>query len=168
MMHWKSDKRLLYVLVPAVLAVWGIIGWQIFVGLGPQKLTRFKQKPAPQATVDKASRSLSLNYPDPFGRLHAGVQRPKPTTPQHGNSPATAKAKPAAEKPKETAKPWPPLRYLGQVKNLTTRKTSAILQLNGSTETVATGSSWQEITVLQCTNDSVQVRFAKEKRWVKK
>lgn len=167
-MNWKKDKRTLYVLLPAVLAIWGLIGWQVFSGLRPPDLP-VTIRPQPQSHEQpKTTRSLSLDYEDPF-KIRSSRSITSTATNKPAATPKTpTKAAAVTPPPQKVEKPWPLVRYLGMIKNLSTKRHNAMLQLENQTEMVVIGATWQELTVVRCEADSVQLRFEKETRWIKK
>jgi len=163
-MSWKNDKRTLFLLVPIVLLIWGVIVWRVMAGAQPEEKKMTVNRPIKQIEIPK--RTLLLNYADPFV-LDKGKARPtrrivtKPTK-------RTRKKSKQIVTLKEPEKQWPTVVYLGVIKNLSTKKHTAILKMGQTTEMVTVGQSWNALTVLACEEDSVQLGFEKEKKWLKK
>lgn len=54
-----------YILLTAVIAVWGIVAWKIFVPASDVATTVLPRPPAP-APAEAVAETLRLDYPDPF------------------------------------------------------------------------------------------------------
>jgi len=163
-MSWKNDKRTLVILVPVVILVWGVIVWRVLAGIQPEESKTIVRRSIKVRETPK--RTLLLNYADPFvldkGKSKHLLKRViKPVE-------RTRKRTKQIVKPKEPEKQWPEVVYLGIIKNLSTKKHTAILKMGQSTEMVVVGQSWNTLTVIECEEDSVQLGFEKQKKWLKK
>lgn len=67
-----------YLLLTAVVAVWGIVVWKIFTPTSDNAPVTRKTAPAKDPT--SSADTLQLDYPDPF--LKNGVRQPIATTPK--------------------------------------------------------------------------------------
>lgn len=70
-----KSRWTIYLLLAAVVAVWGIVTWKI---LAPAKPETAREAPAVTAApaAARVADTLGLNYPDPFLK---GAGKPKPT-----------------------------------------------------------------------------------------
>jgi hypothetical protein len=158
------SKKTAWILLPAVLLIWGLLAWKIYAAMKDDSDAPFVAD-APtlstsQHTTIPDTYQLLLDYPDPF---------------------LTAKKTPvrnaASPKPKSTAAPaanitpvpsptWPELRYAGLVQSH--GKTLGFLSVNGESHFVKTNDVIDDLTVQKIWKDSVLVMRGKEKKVVRK
>lgn len=164
-----QNKRLLYVLLPAVLLIWGIILYQIADVLNEDDATIYTFTPAPlpaYITQNSATVDLLLNYADPFLEGYGRNVRVKTA----GNALSVAAPQPAASlpssQPAEPARPaWPDLIYSGTVSNPKVKKQLALLNVNSQSYILKEGDYVQSMHIKKVFPDSLQVRFDGELRW---
>lgn len=153
-----KNKKFLYILLPAVLVIWGSIFYKIYTSVKgtdiPESLASMKNmKEEPQEKEDTFS--LLLNYRDPFLGKHGGVV----------NRPAI---KASDEKTKVQKIQWPNIIYHGFIKNKSTKKVLALLEINGRESNIAAGNTIEGVSVKKIFKDSIIVAFKGEKKTIKK
>ncbi len=135
-----------YVLLGAVIVIWGIIAIRIFSALSPepeeQKIvsnaTFTRLKPKHQDTF-----TIKADYRDPF----LGTTR-KPST--------------QAKKPKKVIKKeMPPLniQYTGSMLNSSNNKRIFFVTLNGQQHLLETGKTAQEVTLVRGSEKTITIRY---------
>lgn len=148
--------------MPVVILIWGFVFYKIFIAVkGDDNALPADTHAIKQADGNQLSDTFSIaaNYRDPFN-----VKQPAITN----NQPAKAAA-PAPKKPEPpAAKPWPQVGYTGMIRSHKTNVPIAMLQLNGQSYTVKAGETFEEIQVIKILRDSVELKFGKEKRFIKK
>ncbi len=159
----------MYVLLPVVLAIWGTIGWKIYVGLKDQDehtgATQI-EKPIAIDQVDAARLPIVANYRDPF--LDGAVT--------HANTGQTGMPKPKAvvapvvtvKAPVETPLHWPEISYSGLIKRNGEEKVVGFLNVDGQSHFVKPGDKAGAVTVLKLWKDSIQLSWNKQVRVVRK
>ena len=160
-----KNKKLIYLLLPVVIAIWGIIFYRIFNTTGGDENNVVKEI---NAGTDKGQSSytdtfsISANYRDPFmGKLAVGNNdQPKATT--------SMQKKAVEPKPQPAPTPWPALAYSGMIKNQRSSIQLAMLQVNGQSYNIKSGETVEGVQVMKIYRDSVEVIFQKEKRTIRK
>jgi hypothetical protein len=172
-----KNKRLLYVLLPAVLAIWGLIFQRIWSAAaeesGPDPASTTRPRVSSSPIVARKTPRLLLTYGDPFkaGRI-SPVPRPvAEPSPGFGGvaSPSSAAALnfPVAA-PVAPAPPlvWPALRYLGSINNPRQKSQIALLAINDQEAMLKTGDNRQGLVLSKIFRDSVQVLFQGRKKTI--
>lgn len=165
-----KNKKLLYLLLPLTIGLWGVIIFKIvnsasgIEGVENQDKIVFQKS---DGLTMPDTFSIICNYPDPFlGK----------TTPKQYRSPANsvtsaAKAKDVVKEKKKaaiTTLVWPEVVYKGIIKNQKSNKQLALLQINGKSNAMKMGESYENIELIRIFKDSIEVKFGKEKKYVKK
>jgi type II secretory pathway component PulC len=158
----KSNKSL-YILLPVVFIVWGIIIYRLvkYVGQGNAALPTpaFIEANFEPEKLQEDTFTISANYRDPFlgeiKKVEAITGAPKPMKPA----------------PKPVAKPeipWPTIIFKGLIKNKDAKKTYALLTINGKTKSFSDKEEWQGIKIQSVVKDSVLLIYNKQKRSFKR
>lgn len=159
-----KNKKLSWILLPAVLAIWGMIGWKIYAAVNGEEET-FTGEPAQaelptDTSVVPDEYTLLLDYRDPFFE-----KKPQPKQ----NTAGVKKAEPV---PVKNSAPvitqWPSVSYGGLVRQTQSGKTVGFLIVNGASHFVNAGDVAGELTVTKMWSDSIEVRFGKESRRIRK
>lgn len=170
-----KNKKLLYILIPCTLVLWGIIVYKIVrVTSGNNDF-----ESSVSVTIDKESDtkfgkdtfSIKANYRDPFFGNKFSTNRvyqesnsnTQQTIPAHIN-------KPQQNIPKNdiATSNFPNVVYNGIIQNKQTNKSLAIVQINGQSNIMKVGDVFNEVEILKISKDSIEVKFQKEKRFVLK
>jgi len=158
-----KNRKLIYILLPLTLFIWGMIVYKIVFDTNTQEEnTSFVQNANRKKTaaVPPDTFELLLNYPDPFLK----DERRKVTTPS--NSPISAP--PKTDKKAEQTVNWPKLKYEGSVRHVKEGVTLAIVNINGTSKFMKAGETVDNVKLIQIYNDSITVNFQTQKRTVKK
>lgn len=148
-------------MVPVVIAIWAYVFYNIFGNkdkpdndsLHSANTTRLNN--TTQQPVDTFS--IKADYRDPFlDKLMTGDQ-PK--------SVSVVKTSPIKVQPLTA---WPQVAYFGIIKNQTGNKQLALLQINGKQSRMQLNQMTGEITLMKITRDSVQIKFGKEMKYVRR
>lgn len=139
-----KNKNRTYLLLAAVVAVWGTIGYKLYSNMNPTTTktsvvanTDFKRI----ETKKGDQREIQPDYRDPFlGKIYRRKVQPKVVK-------KTIKKDPV---------PFPPIQFIGVISGKTT---SYIIQINGSQEIFKIGQTHQEITLKKGTNKSVLISY---------
>ena len=171
-----KNKRLLYVLLPAVLLIWGLIFQRIWSAaedgseVGEKAVSPANQ---PGATVVRSGPpKLLLTYADPF---RAAAAKPTRNLGESTNSVASfarpvataALNFPVAPVPVAVAPVvWPALKYLGFINNPRQNSRIALLTINDQEMMLKAGDNRQGVVVASIFSDSVQVTFQGKKKTI--
>jgi len=151
-----KNKKLLFILIPATLLLWGYIVYKIIItasGNEPVNKTIPNQIIFENNDIAIDTFSIYPNYRDPF----MGEMAKKPII-KDNNQP---------KKP-ILITAWPTIVYSGAIKNQTSNKQLAIIQINGQSNIMKVGEKIGDIELLIIFPDSIEVKMGKEKRFVRK
>ena len=179
-----KNKKLVYLLVPLVFAIWGIIGYKIWSSLSddedvsPLSKPLTASLPIAELTSDQLP-TLKLDYPDPFldrqiaiAQKTSGSERPtlsaevRPT--QSGANFRSVKSLPAAPPAPAQIVIWPALEYRGLIENRQKGTKVAMLTINGTDYLLQEGQRQQDITLSRIYPDSVLLSLQKQQRILKR
>lgn len=163
-----KNKKLLYILIPIVLLVWGVIIYRIFnvvngSGSNEVRKSSFVENTVNENLIDTFS--IHPNYRDPFIS-----KRAKKTTSE--NIVVSAITKPDLIKKVTNTVPlsnkWPSIVYNGLIKNEKSNKQLALVQINGQSNILQLGNVVEGIELTKIFRDSIEVKFNSEKRFIRK
>jgi hypothetical protein len=169
-----KSKRTAYILLPAVLLIWGIIAQRLWLATQPES-ERSKQNTAerPSAVLRKSSRRpppLWLTYADPFqGGATTKQLSPRPSAEYARVGPSKSASSafnlPIAPPVVPVAPaPWPDVAYRGSITNQR-KGTKVVLLTIGQTDVMLRpGESQQGIKIVRIFRDSIRLAFQKEKK----
>jgi hypothetical protein len=164
-----KNKKLTYLLICSVLAVWGIIVYRVFArSAGDQK--EYESSPAqkaPEEPLDdyelKDNFTLNLNYRDPFsGTGSTETEQTAPPDflteqiPVFNNLPASP---PPID--------WSFIRYAGRVVNPASRKTITLLIINSLETMIGEGEQIRGVKLIKNYRDSVKVSFQGKEKFIR-
>ncbi|GET22011.1 hypothetical protein [Prolixibacter denitrificans] len=151
-----KNKKLIYLLLPLVLLIWGLIFYRIYTNLhGKQVNSSFRKQVTKEIDVsnNEEKPELSLNYPDPFLKSVSGKTVEKQAGNQRSNS-------------QSQAVNWPMITYRGMVRGEKSKaKVMGFLCVGTKDLLVHKGDVANELTVLRIAKDSIQLENRGEKRW---
>jgi hypothetical protein len=160
-----KNKKLLYILLPAVILIWGMIIYRVLNGSKsemPATGDVLKNNTSVIGVSDD-SFSLSAAYPDPFR-----AEPVKHSVLAAGSSvPLKQPAKEKKTLPPVNAS-WPQVTYNGVIKNQQSKKELAMVQVNGQSSFMKAGDVTNDVQLLKIFRDSIQVQYGKEKKIVHK
>lgn len=146
-MDLKNNKSAKNILLPIVVLVWGVVGYQFFDAFNPDEVTvsqiatsKFKVP----VFKKKDTFSLLTTDVDPFlGKVYKKPTRALKT------------------KPKTIARtPWPSISYFGVVSNKNASSSVYIVSINGQQLLLKKGDTIQKIKVLRGSNESIFIKYA--------
>jgi hypothetical protein len=172
-----NSKRSVYLLLPLVALVWGLIGWRIWAAAGGPEEALPTDHPTLPKTAQTSTRlpRLLLGYGDPFKPAAGGGRAPSPppvatALPAAAATPAPGRlafpvrpAEPTPAKPVVTID-WPHIKYLGTITHANGQAQVALLDIDNEELVVKVGHSAHDIRVVQLFRDSVQLTYKSQKR----
>lgn len=144
-----------------VVAIWAYVFYTIFGNKDkpdkdlPYSATIAKSNSVAKNVVDTFS--IKADYRDPFLDKLVASEQPKSSFPIK-----------AALVKVQANTTWPQISYFGIIKNQTGNKQLALLQINGKQNRMQVNQMVGDITLLKLTKDSVQVKFGKETKYVRR
>ncbi len=151
-----KNKKLTYVLVAAVLFVWGLIIYRIVAAAGgdDDTATVSALHGVKEAYNDFAlppdTTKLLLNYRDPFGMVKQ-KDTTEPVKRIHIKQIAPAIPKPAFN--------WDFIQYGGYMYNASSKKTVTLLTINGQAETLTDGMMKDNVKLIKNMRDSIKISY---------
>ena len=174
-----KNKRLLYLLLPAVLVIWGLIFQRIWSAAQGND----DQESAPTVSLTSLTESaasqrppqLLLNYPDPFkASKPAASIRDMQTAASGPNEfgqplrPATLNLPIAPQSVTVVPVVWPQLKYMGFINNPRVDRRIALLAIDEKEDMVKAGENRQGVLVAKIYRDSVQLILQGNKKTIKR
>ncbi|MEX0313720.1 MAG: hypothetical protein AB3N18_06050 [Allomuricauda sp.] len=138
----KNTKT--YVLLGAVLLIWGIIGFKVFSAMSPEPETpvlaeniNFK----PKERVEKDTFSILIDYRDPFlGTMPPSKKKPK----------IKRVAKPKVQ--------FPNVNYTGLITDQNTKNHIFFITISGNQYLMRKGNTQADVTLVSGSSKSIRVR----------
>ena len=155
-----TNKKSIYVLLPAALLLWVYIGWQVYQQVKEPDFVEPTFTPAIKRAVEKEKPVpfiLGLNYSDPFLRALVGAQM---NTEQAEKSEANPRIS------NRRRMPWPNMTYKGWIENH--KKTIGLLQINNKQYLVDEGQEYDGIFIEQLYQDSIKIRKNEEAKIIRR
>jgi hypothetical protein len=150
-----KSKTTLWILIPAVLGIWGAIGWQVYAAMKGDDDNAapivFSTESGENKQIVPDTFSLLLDYPDPFAAQNA---RPKVNV-----KPQSQITQPKTTAPVPEQAQWPSIVYSGLVKQPSSGKMLGFLSVNGVSYFVKEGDEVGGVRVEALNNSSVSVRY---------
>ena len=146
------NKKTLYILLPAVVLIWGLVFYKIFSGINKTPENTFKQpikKNTNAANEKNDTIQLIANYRDPF--LGAPAMKSKKITDVNQlmkNNPFLV-----------GIINWPDIKYGGIINNKNKNKTIVLMSINNRSYLVSKGDTLKEIKVKDIFRDSIQLIY---------
>lgn len=157
----KKQKLNVFLIILLVI-IWGVLVYKfLFPYLGKQTNEFIVPTSANMNSYKlfkKDTFELRLNKVDPFLNTSYKVKA-------HKVKPAAIKSKRRSEIVKKT---WPSVNYFGFVKSHKHNSKLALLRIDGKLFKVHVGEAIEEVKILTIKSDSIQLQFAREKRYVKR
>lgn len=157
-----KNKKTLYILVPLVVLIWGMIGFRIWAGFN-NDTTNYLLEPTYSEPITEIlavdTFSIIANYRDPFlGKIQA--PKPKPIKTKKKPTPVIKKLEPILR--------WPTIIYGGMIKNQKTSKLIAMIKINGRDNLMSVGNVVSEVRLVKVYPDSIEVALGKAEKVVLK
>lgn len=152
-----NSKLKTYILLVAVLAIWGVIGYKIMGAVNPNSVT-VAQKNSLEAFTPKKIRDLDTFTIQPVER-----------DPFLGHLYIKKKPKPRVVKTsvkKELV--WPSILYHGVISNQGGKEALYIVSINGQQQILKTGQSIDGVTLKKANKTEIQISFKGKRKTILK
>ncbi len=145
-----KNKKNIYILLTAVMAVWGVLGYRIFSTVNPnkekQQIASVSNNFKPQQLQESESFTISTDYRDPFlGTL----SQKKVATPKKRIKTISKKYK----------LPFPAIVYKGLVSGKVKSQHVYLINIDGQQYFFKKDSTYKEVKLLRGSNKQVVLRF---------
>jgi hypothetical protein len=149
-----KNKKNLYILLPTVVLVWGLIAYRIFAGINPdeqvvmevQELKQF----SPKLNTDRIdSYEITADYRDPFlGHVN------------------TSKSKKIISKPINQVQEieFPEIEYKGIIKTGSNSKTIFLIVIDGNRKMFKLKETHDEVKLIRGNEERITLKYKNEKR----
>lgn len=164
-MQAVKNKKLTYLLICAVIVVWGIVLYRVFASQQEDdfpvksKMALEKKDSYDQYIIKEDTFKLALNYKDPF----FGAEEPEVKT--VNLEPQTINVIPPPFDPPIN---WEIIKYLGYVVNPDTKKLVSIVSINGNERMLSDGEFLEGVKLLRNKRDSILVSWQGKKKYIKR
>jgi len=145
-----KSKKNIYILLPVVLGIWGLLIYRFFSFASPDILpeTNTNYTLRPISLKPKDTVRIDVNYRDPFlGKVYG---------------PATAKTKPVgslkAPRPAKAEIQWPSIVYKGIVSDVKDKKKVFMVLINGRTFLMREKEVQEDVTLIKGNNSEITVK----------
>ena len=163
-----KDKRLLYVLLPAVVIIWIVIGYRLYGAMkGDDFAPSSTRMIAPVVDNERSEPyRLQLNYADPFLKKESKVFKAagEPLSRQTSSLPAVSQKTTNVSLTVD----WNNLAYFGMIENTKTTHRVGIVTLNGVRKLVRESDRIPPFAIERILKDSVKVRSGQETKYIVK
>lgn len=158
----KINKKANYLLIPAVLILWGGIFMKVRKGIGNDSegtsQLAIADTSQEQAYLKVDTIALLLDYRDPFLSARK-VYKPKKKSVTKANT-----------KKKKTKEPivWPTISYKGFIKSQGKEKAICIIHINEQSHLMKEKDIMADVQLLEIAEDSVLLAYKKEQKFYQK
>jgi hypothetical protein len=163
----KNNKKILFLLLPLMVLIWGLIIRQVLTAISPEEPTTAvlgKPLKVPDQEVEREHFDLLLSYKDPFQTSRVSKYA---TGTESGETFLGAQAVKNNQENKKETIAWPQLRYGGMVKS-SSPKEVGLLVINGKSYLIKKGGEYAGVKVLNYNGEEAVLRFSGEEKTVQK
>ncbi len=162
-----KNRKLLFVLLPLTLAVWGMAVYRIYktvhTGTDAPLIKTLKSSVASNRESISDTFSIFNNYRDPFYAAQKMVD--KNTAPAKKAGQSATIIKPSE---KEMTAAWPRIQYSGTIRNQRSNTQLALVQVDGNTLMMGNEEVSGNLKICRIFKDSIEIMFQKQKRIFRK
>ena len=154
-------NKLNWVLIPALLFIWGLIGWRGYKSFShsSDNTTQLKGKVIIDQTFSRTPGLMDQNYRSPFGRSKA-INSPQNISQARVNGNSGRQSRAYISNQPNTIINKNPIQLLGIIKN--DKEVNCILKYQGQLYTRSVGDSIAHYKISQILNSSVRLKNGKE------
>lgn len=155
-----KNKKLLFILVPVVVVVWGIIFYRIF-----NQIIKKNQVFVPQININelpideikKDTFTIVANYRDPF--LGSSVNYSQPENDNKKIEKKKQKTEPSITGRTNRRVRWPEIEYSGSIYNKDSKQSIAVMKIDNNGFLMYLNETNSGVTLLKIYEDSIRVSF---------
>lgn len=159
-----NKKKLNYILLPAVLLIWGGVIYTAIDGFSSNDDNFIANQSLPKVEMEEVTNdtfTLLVNYRDPFlRRIYSATNA--------NNLPKQNVKKVKKKIENIPTVNWSFIAYQGRIKNQETGKHVGMLSINGKDYLINEGESIEEVKLVQLLEDSIKVSYQKKYAFIKK
>ena len=166
-MKKQKNKNAIYVLIPAVLLIWGIIFYKIFINIDDvSKKTVDTTSHSPKDGIIKTREHFSLyvDYNDPFLRERATNEQKEKR--QKGMK-ESQKNRTSRRRISHRNR-WPDIKYKGVIRNRNKDESIVLIEINKQKYLFHKGDTIKEVFLKSFTEDSARLIFQNDQRVLSK
>jgi len=159
-----KNKKVVYLLVPLNLLIWGFFGYRIYSAFTETDLAiTGKELQGSKIVIvkDSVSYKLAMDYQDPFLK----DMKKEVYSNSSGNNAETIikKAPPVKPAPVIVPKQIPEIKYLGLIKNNSSGLSTALVSVNGQSKLIKQNEAMDGIVFKSFNKDSLVAKWGKER-----
>ena len=149
-----KNKKLMFVLLPVVVVVWGVIIYRVVNAMMDDEPTVLETISVSNRIQKEVIRyELALNYSDPFLGPSRVVSRPKKSTKKV--------SKPRKRTVKQATVKRPIIRYNGRIENTSSNEARHLISVDGQSHIVTLEQDIAGVVLKKVFTDSVQFKWNK-------
>ena len=159
-----KKKKIIYLLVPLVVIVWGFVFYQLSSSFLSTP-NYAKKETLQKINIDEIKRdtfSIVANYRDPFLGTATSSNR------SNGSLTKKTSNKPKIKTEVKAEKPWPIITYKGMIKNNNSEKRVGIIKIDGKEYLVKEGDLLKDLKIIEISKQLIKVNFQKESKSITK
>ena len=158
-----KNKKALYILIPAVVLVWGVIFYKIFTKVNNnQEFTQPVQTVAKPDTTqsEPLNYSIQANYRDPFLKEKVQIKEKN----KEEEETKTKKSRNNRRRRVVQRTRWPDVRYQGVIKNRKNDRYVILIEINNKQHLFHQGDTIHEMCLEKFTKDTVHLKYQDDRR----
>lgn len=148
-----KNKKLLYVLIPSVIILWGVIIYKVLSGAAYEDTIMTDVTSGNSIAISAADTffTIKADYADPFLKKYV----PRNTSSNTELSGETRRPVPAAPPPRPVN--WPEITYAGKIENNSSKTGTYLISVNRQNYLMGINNEAAGITLAKAWDDSVVV-----------
>ncbi|HNU34432.1 MAG TPA: hypothetical protein PKN75_12670 [Bacteroidia bacterium] len=159
-----KNKKAVFILLPAVLVLWGIVFYRIYNAVNPTEnvyvISKSVDAPNQTSLITTDTFQLINNYPDPFMKTVL-VSRSKIN---RSSKVSNVRSKAAVN----SNIVFPTIIYNGIIKNNNSKKVFAMLNVNGKDYLLQQGNNVENLKLIKINPDSVLMALGSFSKYIKR
>lgn len=160
----QQKKKIIYILMPIVILVWGFVFYQLY-GYFFSTPSYVKAEEKAIINIDEIKKdtfSIVADYRDPF------LTKKIIPTANHQVAIKTNGASQTKKNTPPTVFKWPSIQYKGMIKNNNSERRVAIVTVDGKEHIVKEGTTLNELKVVKIEKETITVSFQDEQKTINK
>jgi hypothetical protein len=162
-----KNKKSVYILLPLVVIIWGIIFYRIFTGTSNDQYNLQTQKTLKVSDEYEKPQSFKIytNYKDPFLK---SIRQKKETKKTEKTTKKKNTRSFSSRRRRRTLTRWPDISYKGTVKNQGKTRNVFLVEIEKQSFLTHPGDTLKGVVIKKCYEDSIVVHFKDRKKTIKR
>ena len=160
-----KNKKLLYILAPVVIIVWGIIFYRIFSQIKKKNtgyIPSFQISEMPVENIKRDTFVIVASYRDPF--LTSNYVKKPPKEEDNKEIKSVKRNQPVTQRRINRRVRWPNIEYSGSIYNKDSKQYIAVIKINNNGFLMYSNETNMDVTIIKIYEDSVRLSFSGEEK----